>query len=148
MDRGGQKSGGGRGGPHPGLSLPAPAVSLGGRSVQPGGVIGCLDPHRSGADDSGRDPRADGTGPPFAGQQLGEASSGPGKPLLDRILDERSREPLSGEHRRHRLPRPGKWSERTHKYDRIITPGETVLPSPQAVIDANLTRTIEQSPGY
>jgi starch-binding outer membrane protein, SusD/RagB family len=71
---------------------------------------------------------------------------------LDFILDERSRELLSEEHRRYTLLRTGKWLERTRAYNPIagpnIAPRDTVLPIPQAVIDANLSRKMEQNPGY
>lgn len=71
---------------------------------------------------------------------------------LDFILDERSRELFSEEHRRYTLLRTGKWLERTRLYNKIagpkITERDQLLPIPQAVIDANLTRALPQNPGY
>ncbi|SMB80706.1 RagB/SusD domain protein [Hymenobacter roseosalivarius DSM 11622] len=71
---------------------------------------------------------------------------------LDFILDERSRELISEEHRRYTLLRTGKWLERTRLYNKIsgpkITPRDQLLPIPQSVIDANLTRVLPQNPNY
>ncbi len=71
---------------------------------------------------------------------------------LDFILDERSRELITEEHRRYTLLRTGKWLERTSKYNAItkdkITERDRLLPIPQSVIDANLTKKMEQNPGY
>lgn len=71
---------------------------------------------------------------------------------LDFILDERSRELLSEEHRRYTLLRTGTWMERTRKYNPLtapnVTPRDTILPIPQAVIDANLGNGMPQNPGY
>ena len=71
---------------------------------------------------------------------------------LDFILDERSRELITEEHRRYTLLRTGKWLERTSKYNAItkdkITERDKLLPIPQSVIDANLTKKMEQNPGY
>ena len=71
---------------------------------------------------------------------------------LDFILDERSRELVTEEHRRYTLLRTNKWLERTRLYNRfagpVITERDTLLPIPQAVIDANLGREMRQNPGF
>jgi hypothetical protein len=71
---------------------------------------------------------------------------------LDFILDERSRELLSEEHRRYTLLRTGTWMDRTRKYNPLtapfITARDTLLPIPQGVIDANLSHGMRQNPGY
>lgn len=71
---------------------------------------------------------------------------------IDFILDERSRELWSEEHRRYTLLRLGKWFERTQLYNKVagpnITERDKLFPIPQDVIDANLTRAMEQNPGY
>ncbi|MEO5984584.1 MAG: RagB/SusD family nutrient uptake outer membrane protein, partial [Ferruginibacter sp.] len=68
------------------------------------------------------------------------------------ILDERSRELFSEEHRRYTLIRTGTWFDRTKLYNNYsgpkITLRDTLLPIPQAVIDANLTKPMRQNPGY
>lgn len=71
---------------------------------------------------------------------------------IDFILDERSRELLMEEDRRHTLIRTGKWLERTQMYNKnggqFTTERDLLLPIPQVVIDANLTRPMQQNPGY
>ena len=71
---------------------------------------------------------------------------------LDFILDERSRELITEEHRRYTLLRTGKWLERTNKYNAItknkITDRDKLLPIPQSVIDANISKPMPQNPGY
>jgi len=71
---------------------------------------------------------------------------------LDFILDERSRELLSEEHRRYTLLRTHTWMERTRLHNPLtapfITARDTLLPIPQAVIDANLGHPMAQNPGY
>jgi hypothetical protein len=71
---------------------------------------------------------------------------------LDFILDERSRELFSEEHRRYTLLRTGTWYARTKLYNlysgALITLRDTILPIPQSVIDANLTKVFPQNPGY
>lgn len=75
-----------------------------------------------------------------------------GDVTLDFILDERSRELMTEEHRRYTLLRTGTWLERTREHNPLaapnIAPRDTLFPIPQAVIDANLTRKLEQNPGY
>jgi hypothetical protein len=77
---------------------------------------------------------------------------GPGDVSIDFILDERSRELWSEEHRRYTLLRTGKWFERTQMYNKVAGPNiserDKLFPIPQDVIDANLTRAMEQNPGY
>lgn len=71
---------------------------------------------------------------------------------LDFILDERSRELVTEEHRRYTLLRTGKWLERTRLYNKysgpLITIRDQLLPIPQPVIDANLTKVMPQNEGY
>lgn len=71
---------------------------------------------------------------------------------LDFILDERSRELVLEEDRRHTLLRTGKWVERVRLYNhnggQNVTERDTLLPIPQVVIDANLTREMDQNKGY
>lgn len=75
-----------------------------------------------------------------------------GDVTIDFILDERSRELYSEEHRRYTLVRLGKWLERTQMYNAVGGPtaGEKdkLMPIPQSVIDANLDLEMEQNPGY
>ncbi|MEQ9304666.1 MAG: RagB/SusD family nutrient uptake outer membrane protein, partial [Marinoscillum sp.] len=71
---------------------------------------------------------------------------------LDFILDERSRELYSEEHRRYTLVRMGKWLDRTVQYNLVGGPTvkekDRLFPIPQTVIDANLKLPMEQNPGY
>ena len=71
---------------------------------------------------------------------------------LDFILDERSRELWSEEHRRYTLLRTGTWFDRTKKFNliagKVITLRDTIFPIPQVVIDANLSKTMSQNPGW
>jgi len=71
---------------------------------------------------------------------------------LDFILDERSRELLFEEHRRHTLVRTGKWLERVKLYNhnggQVATQRDALFPIPQSVIDANLTKVMPQNPDY
>lgn len=68
------------------------------------------------------------------------------------ILDERSRELFSEEHRRYTLIRTGTWFARTQQYNKFTGPKiilrDTLLPIPQSVIDANLAKPMTQNPGY
>lgn len=71
---------------------------------------------------------------------------------LDFILDERSRELVTEEHRRYTLLRTGTWYTRTQLFNKHaatrITLRDTILPIPQSVIDANLTKKMDQNAGY
>lgn len=71
---------------------------------------------------------------------------------IDFILDERSRELLVEEHRRYALLRTGKWLERVKKYNhnggQHAGERDLLFPIPQSVIDANLTKTMPQNPGF
>lgn len=71
---------------------------------------------------------------------------------LNFILDERSRELFSEEHRRYTLIRTGTWFARTQQYNKYTGPKiilrDTLLPIPQSVIDANLTSPMRQNDGY
>ncbi|WP_372935213.1 RagB/SusD family nutrient uptake outer membrane protein [Mariniphaga sediminis] len=72
---------------------------------------------------------------------------------IDFILDERARELMVEEPRRYTLLRTEKWVERTKNYNfwsgEFIDPNRDILlPIPQSVIDANLTKTMRQNPGY
>jgi hypothetical protein len=76
----------------------------------------------------------------------------PAQVTLNFILDERSRELISEEHRRYTLLRTGTWFARTKQYNvyagQFITLRDTILPIPQSVIDANLTKPMPQNAGY
>lgn len=71
---------------------------------------------------------------------------------IDFILDERSRELITEEHRRYTLLRLGLWLERTKMYNAqagpYITERDKLYPIPQSVIDANIDREFPQNPGY
>ncbi len=75
-----------------------------------------------------------------------------GQMTMDYILDERSRELVTEEHRRYTLMRAGVWLARTKQFNPLAAPvvaaRDSLLPIPQAVIDANLTKTMPQNPGY
>ncbi|TXD53145.1 MULTISPECIES: RagB/SusD family nutrient uptake outer membrane protein [unclassified Polaribacter] len=70
---------------------------------------------------------------------------------VDFILDERSRELWSEEHRRYSLARNNKLVERyrlyARRYSSSIADKDKLMPIPQSVIDAN-TIPMEQNPGY
>ena len=71
---------------------------------------------------------------------------------LDFILDERSRELFMEEERRNTLLRTHTWYDRTKAHNFFggekITLRDTLFPIPQDVIDANLTKPMEQNPGF
>jgi hypothetical protein len=79
---------------------------------------------------------------------------------IDFIMDERSRELISEEHRRYTLlrvrdpqnPTQPIWFRRTQQYNAVAGPfiqlRDTLLPIPQSVISANLGLTMPQNPGY
>lgn len=71
---------------------------------------------------------------------------------LDFILDERSRELISEEHRRYTLLRTRTWFTRTQVNNKYAGPKiilrDSILPIPQSVIDANLTKPMAQNAGY
>lgn len=71
---------------------------------------------------------------------------------IDYILDERSRELITEEHRRHALIRTGKLVERVKLYNDFASPtianAPALFPIPQSVIDANTGRKMTQNPGY
>jgi len=71
---------------------------------------------------------------------------------IDFILDERSRELFIEEERRCTLLRTHKWLERTALYNKfggeLISGRDTLFPIPQDVIDANLTKSMPQNPGW
>ncbi|MDF1572484.1 MAG: RagB/SusD family nutrient uptake outer membrane protein [Bacteroidales bacterium] len=71
---------------------------------------------------------------------------------IDFILDERSRELITEEHRRHALIRTGKLVERIQLYNEFAGPtiaeAPHLWPIPQTVIDANTGRKMEQNPGF
>lgn len=76
----------------------------------------------------------------------------PAEMTLDFVMDERSRELFSEEDRRYALLRTGTWYDRVKLYNKIASPNvalrDTILPIPQDVIDANLTRPMPQNPDY
>ncbi len=75
-----------------------------------------------------------------------------GDVTVDFILDERSRELITEEHRRHALLRMGKLVERVELYNDFAGPtiaqAPLLFPIPQSVIDANTGRKMIQNPGY
>jgi hypothetical protein len=76
----------------------------------------------------------------------------PSDVTMDFILDERSRELLTEEQRRYTLMRTGTWLARVKQFNKLAAPvvlaRDSVLPIPQSVIDANLTKPMPQNPGY
>lgn len=71
---------------------------------------------------------------------------------IEEVLNERSRELWSEEHRRYTLLRHNKWVERTRLHNVTAGPNVTerdrLYPIPQSVIDANVGAQIQQNPGY
>lgn len=75
-----------------------------------------------------------------------------GQMTLAYILEERSRELVTEEQRRYTLMRTGTWLTRTQQFNPLvagrIAARDSLLPIPQSVIDANLTKAMPQNPGY
>lgn len=86
--------------------------------------------------------------------RAGASAITPAQVTLAFILDERSRELVTEEERRYTLLRTGTWYTRTLLYNNLvrtlatIQPRDSLLPVPQSVIDANLTKKMTQNPGY
>ena len=76
----------------------------------------------------------------------------PAQVTMDFILDERSRELVTEEERRYTLIRTGTWLDRVKLYNplaaKVVQARDSILPIPQEVIDANLTKPMAQNPGY
>ena len=72
---------------------------------------------------------------------------------LDFVLEERSRELMTEEYRRHTLARTGTFYERCIKYNPLLNAStvntyNNYLPIPQGIIDSNTGAVMEQNPGY
>ena len=71
---------------------------------------------------------------------------------IDEVLNERSRELWSEEHRRYTLLRHNEWLERTKLFNVTagpnITERDKLYPIPQQVIDANIDAQMGQNQGY
>ena len=84
--------------------------------------------------------------------RAGASAITPAQVTLDFVLDERSRELVTEEQRRYTLMRTGTWLTRTKLYNPLaavnVVARDSLLPIPQAVIDANLTKKMPQNPGY
>jgi len=75
-----------------------------------------------------------------------------GQMNINFILDERARELFSEEDRRYALLRTYTWLTRVQQDNKLAGPNvvarDTLLPIPQAVIDANENSPMSQNPGY
>ena len=84
--------------------------------------------------------------------RAGASAITPAQVTMSFILDERSRELVTEEQRRYTLMRTGTWFTRTKQFNPLaavlIAPRDSILPIPQSVIDANLTKKMPQNPGY
>jgi len=84
--------------------------------------------------------------------RAGASAIVPSQVTLAFILDERSRELVTEEQRRYTLLRTGTWYARTVLYNPLaklgVVPRDSLLPIPQTVIDANLTKKMTQNLGY
>jgi hypothetical protein len=84
--------------------------------------------------------------------RAGASQIAPAQVTMDFILDERSRELVTEEERRYTLVRTHTWYDRVMKYNPLaaqdVQPRDSILPIPQEVIDANLTKPMPQNPGY
>ncbi len=85
-------------------------------------------------------------------QRSGASAITAAQVTLSFVLDERSRELVSEEHRRYTLLRTGTWLTRTKAMNTLagpfITPRDTLYPIPQSVIDANTGKPMAQNPGF
>jgi hypothetical protein len=84
--------------------------------------------------------------------RAGASAITPAQVTLDFILDERSRELVTEEQRRYTLLRTGTWLTRIKADNPLaavaVAARDSILPIPQSVIDANLTKKMPQNPGY
>lgn len=84
--------------------------------------------------------------------RAGASAITPAQVTLAFILDERSRELVTEEERRYTLLRTGTWFDRTVQFNPLarvaVARRDSLLPIPQNVIDANLTKKMPQNPGY
>lgn len=85
-------------------------------------------------------------------QRAGASAITPAQVSMAFILDERSRELVTEEHRRYTLLRTGTWLARTKAMNVLAGPfivaRDTLFPIPQSVIDANTGKPMTQNPGF
>ncbi|RLD24613.1 MAG: hypothetical protein DRI70_08070 [Bacteroidetes bacterium] len=71
---------------------------------------------------------------------------------LEFILEESARELFGEDLRKYTLIRNDVWLERTNQYNKLVenraTSRDKLLPIPQAVLDSNLDKQMEQNSGY